>query len=166
MRGRALPRQVSSFFSYPTLAGESADEFVFLRDRSEDDWERLLAHTEAVRFAAGDVLIRAGERERSLYVLASGRLELLLPGESGEIRIGTIEPRTVVGEMAFLDGRPRSATLHALTDGELYELRFDAFETLAARYPELGRAILLDLGRILAGRLRLANEALDLARRR
>jgi len=165
VRGRALPGQVSSFFSYPTLAGDAAHELVFLRDRSEDDWERLLAHTEAVRFAAGDVLIRAGDRERSLYVLASGRLELLLPGESGEIRIGTIEPRTVVGEMSFLDGRPRSATLHALTDGELYELRFDAFETLAARYPELGRAILLDLGRILAGRLRLANEALDLARR-
>jgi CRP-like cAMP-binding protein len=166
VRGRAVPRQVSSFFDYPTLTGDAAHEDVFLRDRSEDDWERLLAHTEAVRFAAGDILIRAGERERSLYVLASGRLELLLPGESGEIRIGTIEPRTVVGEMAFFDSRPRSATLHAVTDGELHELRFEAFETLAARYPELGRAILLDLGRILAGRLRLANEALDVARRR
>ena len=166
MRGRALPGQVSSFFAYPTLGREDADDFVFLRDRTEEDWERLLAHTEAVRFAAGDTLIRAGERERSLYVLASGRLELLLPGESGDIRVGTIEPRTVVGEMAFFDSRPRSATLHALTDGELYELRFDAFETLAARYPELGRAILLDLGRILAGRLRLANEALDVARHR
>ncbi len=166
MRGRALPQQVASYFDYPTLTGDAAHELVFLRDRSEDDWERLLAHTETVRFSAGDVLIRAGERERSLYVLASGRLELLLPGESGDIRLGTVEPRTVVGEMSFLDGRPRSATLHALTDGELYELRFDAFETLSARYPELGRAILLDLGRILAGRLRLANEALELARRR
>jgi len=166
LRGRALPRQVSSFFDYPAAGGESVDELVFLRDRSEEDWERLLAHTEAIRFGAGDTLIRAGERERSLYVLASGRLELLLPGKSGDIRVGTIEPRTVVGEMAFLDGRPRSATVHALTDGELFELRFEAFETLAARYPELGRAILLDLGRILAGRLRLANEALDLARRR
>lgn len=166
MRGRALPGQVSSFFAYPTVADDEATELVFLRDRTEEDWERLLAHAEAVRFAAGDILIRAGERERSLYVLASGRLELLLPGEAGDLAIGTIEPRTVVGEMAFLDGRPRSATLRALTDGELYELRFDAFETLAARYPELGRAILLDLGRILAGRLRLANDALDLARRR
>lgn len=164
MRGRALPGQVSSFFTYPTLGEGAADELVFLRDRTEEDWERLLAHTEDVRFAAGDVLIRAGDRERSLYVLASGRLELLLPGE-GDVPIGTIEPRTVVGEMAFLDGRPRSATLRALTAGELYELRFDAFETLAARYPELGRAILLDLGRILAGRLRLANEALDRAHR-
>ena len=166
MRGRALPQQVTSYFDYPTLTGDAAHELVFLRDRSEDDWERLLAHTEAVRFSAGDVLIRAGERERSLYVLASGRLELLLPGESGDIRLGTVEPRTVVGEMSFLDGRPRSATLQALTDGELHELRFDSFETLSARYPELGRAILLDLGRILAGRLCLANEALDLARRR
>jgi hypothetical protein len=39
-------------------------------------------------------------------------------------------------------------------------LTFDTYEVLAARYPELGRAILLDLGRIVAGRLRRADEAL------
>jgi len=163
VRARALPERVSSFFAYPTDAGEAGDELVFLRDRSEEDWERVLAHAEAVRFSAGDVLVSAGELDRTLYVLASGRLEVLLPGEGDDIRIGTIEPRSVAGEIAFVDGRPRSATLRALTDGEVFELQFDAFETLAARYPELGRAILLDLARILAGRLRLMNEALGRA---
>lgn len=157
-----MPKRVSSFFDYPSEPGETPDELVFLRDRSEDDWERVLAHAEAVRLAPGDVLIRAGERDRTLYVIASGRLEVLLPGD--DERIGTIEPRSVAGEIAFIDGRPRSATLRALTDCEVFALRFEAFETLAARYPELGRAILLDLGRILAGRLRQTNEALDRAR--
>lgn len=157
-----MPKRVSSFFDYPSEPGEKTDELVFLRDRSEGDWERVLAHTEEVRLAAGEILIHAGERDRTLYVIASGQLEVLLPGDDG--RIGTIEPRSVAGEIAFIDGRPRSATLRALTDCEVFALRFEAFETLAARYPELGRAILLDLGRILAGRLRQTNEALDRAR--
>lgn len=156
-----MPNRVSSFFAYPSEPGEADDELVFLRDRGEDDWERVLAHAEAVRLAAGDVLIRAGERDRTLYLVASGRLEVLLPGN--DTRIGTIEPRSVAGEVAFIDGRPRSATLRALADGEVFALRFEAFETLAARHPELGRAILLDLARILAGRLRLTNEALGRA---
>ncbi len=62
--------------------------------------------------------------------------------------------------MAFLDGRPRAATIRALTDGELLRLSFESYEVLAARYAELGRAILLDLGRILAARLRQANEVI------
>ena len=39
---------------------------------------------------------------------------------------------------------------------ELYRLDFDAFESLAAQLPRLGRAILLDMGRVLALRLRIA----------
>jgi len=62
--------------------------------------------------------------------------------------------------MAFLDGRPRAATIRALTDGDLLRLSFESFEILSARHPELGRAILLDLGRILAARLRQANDVI------
>jgi CRP/FNR family transcriptional regulator, cyclic AMP receptor protein len=53
----------------------------------------------------------------------------------------------VLGEVAFLDGGPRSATLFAITDGELLRLRLESFEVLSARDPELGRAILFDLAR-------------------
>jgi CRP-like cAMP-binding protein len=60
----------------------------------------------------------------------------------------------VVGEVAFLDGAPRSAELVAETEGELRRLSLESFESLAARHPELGRAILFDLGRITATRLR------------
>ena len=62
------------------------------------------------------------------------------------------------GELAFLDGLPRSATVRAVEDGEALRLSFEAFETLAARHAELGRAILLDLGRIAALRLRRLTE--------
>ena len=51
-------------------------------------------------------------------------------------------------------GGPRSTTLRAVSDGELRRLSLESFDVLAAREPELGRAILLDVARILARRLR------------
>lgn len=44
--------------------------------------------------------------------------------------------------------------IRAVTDGEMLRLGFDSFEALAAREPILARDLLLDLGRILAVRLR------------
>jgi CRP/FNR family transcriptional regulator, cyclic AMP receptor protein len=132
-----------------------------LPDRSKEDWERLLGHSEMLRFGPGDLVIRAGEEDRALYIVAEGTLEIVLYNERGEEhRYGTIGARSVTGEMAFLDGRPRAATIRALTDGELLRISFESYEALAARHPELGRAILLDLGRILAARLRQANEVI------
>lgn len=150
----------AAFFSYPTEGVEERDPLIFLGDRPEDDWSRLLHYTEVLRFSAGETMIKAGEVDRALYIVADGRLEILLPGVDGDIRFGTIGPGSVTGEIAFLDAGPRSATIRALSPGELLRLSYEAYEILAARYPELGRAILLDLGRILATRLRETNEAL------
>jgi CRP-like cAMP-binding protein len=150
----------AAFFSYPAEGAEERDPLVFLGDRPEDDWSRLLGHTEVRRFSAGETMISAGEVDRALYIVAEGRLEILLPGVDGDINFGSIGPGSVVGEIAFLDAGPRSATIRAVSDGELLRLSFEAYEVLAARYPDLGRAILLDLGRILAARLRETNEAL------
>jgi CRP/FNR family cyclic AMP-dependent transcriptional regulator len=160
LRREELQSSFSSYFAYPGTEA-ARDDLVFLRDRSEEDWARLLDHSELLRYRAGDLIIRAGEEDRSLYIIVDGSLEILLPDQRGvEQRYGTIEPKSVTGEMAFLDGRPRAATIRALTDGEMLRLSFEAYETMAARYPELGRAILLDLGRILAARLRQANEVI------
>ena len=59
-----------------------------------------------------------------------------------------------------MDAKPRSTTLIALDECEALRLTVDAFDVLAAHDPGLGRAILFDLGRILALRLRLATELL------
>ncbi len=161
LRRQELQGPFSNYFAYPGTDA-AGDDLVFLRDRSEDDWARLLDHSELLRFRAGDVIIRAGEEDRALYIVVEGALEILLLDRRGqEQRYGTIEPKSVTGEMAFLDGRPRAATIRASTDGDMLRLSFEAYEALAARHPELGRAILLDLGRILASRLRQANEVIS-----
>lgn len=83
-------------------------------------------------------------------MLSDGRLEVLAPGRVSRV----VEAPATVGELAFLDGRPRAAGVRALTHGEAQRLSFEAFEALSAREPRLARDLLLDLGRIVATRLR------------
>jgi CRP/FNR family transcriptional regulator, cyclic AMP receptor protein len=148
----------SSFFVYPTLVGDQpAPEAGLLAARTEEDWDALLAYTDKRRMRPGDWLIREGELDRALYVLSDGRLEAILAGRGGRV----IEAPATVGEVAFLDGRPRTAGLRALTHGEAQRLSYEAFEALSAREPRLARDLLLDLGRIVATRLRALQAELD-----
>ena len=151
---------VSSFFDYPDVeVHENANAVAFLGDRSERDWEKLLSHTDARPFSAGDTVIHSGDMDRALYIVTSGALAMLLPQRDGGLKaFKTFEAPTVIGELCFVSGGPRSSTLRATSDGEMRRLSYDAFEVLAAREPELGRAILLDISRILAQRLRTATD--------
>jgi CRP/FNR family transcriptional regulator, cyclic AMP receptor protein len=146
-----MTMDTSSFFTYPTLvADQPTPEAGLLAARSEDDWSLLLAYSNTRRLRPGDWLIREGEHDRALYVLSDGRLEAIVPGRGARV----IEAPATVGELAFLDGRPRTAGLRALTHGEAQRLSYEAFEALSAREPRLARDLLLDLGRIVATRLR------------
>jgi CRP/FNR family cyclic AMP-dependent transcriptional regulator len=60
----------------------------------------------------------------------------------------------VVGEQSFLDHQPRSTSIRALTEGEVFRLSREKFLVFSAREPALARDLLLDLGRIVSLRLR------------
>ena len=144
----------SVFFQYPTLGGgqpapAASPDPGFLTHATVEEWDAVLAATETLRFHPGDTVLRAGERDRALYLLLDGRLA----AEGGGAEIAA--PATV-GMAAFLDGLPRAVTLVARTHGELARLSWDAYEVLAARDPRLGRTVLCDVGRVLAARLRTA----------
>jgi CRP-like cAMP-binding protein len=151
---------VATFFDDEDVAAhEHADQFEFLADRSQADWTKIIDHTETRRFDRDEIIISAGETDRSLILLTEGTIGVRLAGDETRT-FKAIDAPSVVGEVAFLDGGPRSATLFAITAGEMLRLRMDQFEVLAARDPELGRAILFDLARIVTRRLRLASDVI------
>ena len=67
----------TGFFNYPTLSGahEPAPDPGFLPHATVEEWDAVLGATETLRFHPGDVVLRAGERDRAFYVLLDGRLE-------------------------------------------------------------------------------------------
>ncbi len=103
----------------------------------------------------GEVLCDEGDVGQALYVVIRGRLEVIV---GDEVR-GHINAGEVAGEMALLDGGPRSATLRAAVAMEIYEMdREDLLETLDA-HPRLAMTLLRTLARrILASETALRTE--------
>lgn len=148
------------FFDYPVQPEDNQlPELLFLPHWDDAKWQKLLKYTEMRRFKAGESVIRYGDTTRAFYIIVEGQLEVLLPQRnSGRLRrVQVRETGTVIGEQAFLDGKPRSATLRAITDGELLSVNLDAFQVFAAHEPELARDILFELARALSVKLRQAN---------
>ena len=145
----------SAFFDYPDSETHVQwDDYAFLPQWNTHDWEKLLQHTQTQVYKQGDTVIRAGETERALYLVSYGTLEVLVPVRGQWRQIYTIWEGSVIGEQTFLDGKPRSATIVAATDSQVFFLSLTAFEVFAAKEPALVRSFLFDLGRILSIRLR------------
>lgn len=127
-----------------------------LADFSDAQWQRFLDHTESRTFAAGERLIEQDEIDRTLYLVRSGRLEVrtrdAVTGQ--ETPIAEIPAGSVVGEQAFIDGQPRSASIVALEDGELLCLTPKRFRQLKEQDPAIAAAFLQDVARALSERLR------------
>ena len=119
------------------------------------EWSSLFSFAELVVVPRGSKLIDKHRLERALYFVASGLLEVtnILGGKStGASAI--VHPGEVVGELSFLDGHPRSASVFAIADSELDRLQFDRFEAFAAAHPDKAWQLLLALGRVVSMRLR------------
>jgi CRP-like cAMP-binding protein len=146
------------FLVFVEEAHEDSADLLFLPEATAADWATVFAHAEVRRVGAGLALVQAGEDDRALYLLTEGTVGVRLPRDESAFK--TIDAPSVVGELAFFDGRPRSATLDAITDVEVVRLDQAGFERLAAAAPELAHAMLRDLARILALRLRMASEVI------
>ena len=79
------------------------------------------------------------------------------PGTGRQKRINTITEGTLFGEVALLDGAPRSATIVATTDALCLSLDGTDFAALRQDHQDIVTRLLLNLNRILASRLRQAN---------
>ncbi|MGE5244833.1 MAG: cyclic nucleotide-binding domain-containing protein [Betaproteobacteria bacterium] len=110
-----------------------------------------------VAVPSGDVLIRQGELSDSLYVVASGSLRLSMKGPH-EAWIGECGPGEIVGEVAFLMGQPRSATVVARTDASVLRLSRRSYDEIARKHP----SIVASLTDALAARLRRSQLGLAL----
>ena len=82
---------ISSFFDYPE--GESVekdDTPTFLAHWGDDEWDALLAHVKVKTFKAGEVVLAAGDKDPSLYLLGEGRLEVLGAGKGPGRRLALL----------------------------------------------------------------------------
>ena len=135
------------------VAGLNADEVAIA--------ERYLEHRE---LASNTILFLQGDAGNSLFVSASGVIDIRLPLRHGyHKRVASFSPGVIIGEMAFLEGLPRSAEGHLNSPTLLWELTRQRFDELAAAHPSISHKIMLNLSRGLSERLRRTTENLRAA---
>jgi CRP/FNR family transcriptional regulator len=116
---------------------------------------RLLAGERAVTLAAGETLFERGDAGDGCYWLRSGVVKVCVASDKGEQRIlAILGPGAIVGEMAMIDGLPRSASVQAVRACELTFVSRAAFTEVLRQHPEL----YADIVRTLATRLRHSDE--------
>ena len=97
----------------------------------------------ARRFRRGEVLFHEGDPGDALFVVASGAVKVVVPSEDGEEAIlATLRRGDFLGELALLDGAPRSASAIALEATETLALPRDQFRALVASEPAIRDALL------------------------
>lgn len=147
-----------NLFNYEDPARHiDAGDGVILRGLDEAEWGTLMDFTEHQRFPAGAQILRIGEADRTLYILQSGRVDVVIESARKSRVIATIDAGSVFGELAFFDGAPRLASVHATEGCELLALTHTAFTKLAAWHPRIALELLYDLGRVISARLRRAH---------
>jgi small-conductance mechanosensitive channel/CRP-like cAMP-binding protein len=109
----------------------------FLSALRPDDLNRLAETAEIRLFGAGSVVARRGESGDSLFIVASGRLEVVdEPSDGRPARaVGTRDVGDYVGEMSLLTGAPRPATVRALEDTELAVLTREVLRPILVADP-------------------------------
>jgi CRP/FNR family transcriptional regulator, cyclic AMP receptor protein len=152
---RVSPQHAGPFRVFVEEAHEDSADLLFMPEATAADWALVFGYAEVRRVPAGLALVQAGEHDRALYLLTEGTVGVRLPRDESAFK--AIEAPSVLGELAFFDGMPRSATLEAKTDVEVVRIDPDAFAAPRAAAPELASTMLLDLARVLALRLRLAS---------
>jgi len=107
--------------------------------------------------AAGSALFSEGEEGDGLYVIDKGLLKIVVRSAAGEERIVTVlGPGAIVGELAIIDGLPRSASAVVMQDCEFRFVNRTAFVTFTAMHPNFYR----EMVKILSIRLREADKEL------
>ena len=158
--------------SHPPFEGVHLDEIVTGRVQyftvDNDEGEFISCVTKALNFssysgastefrvrflAPGEVLVREGEKADFVFFVKKGQLQAMKIVDGNEVTLGTIEYGEFVGEMAYINGEARSATVRALVECELIEVPIGMFEKVLFKRPSWSKALMLTLTK----RLKAAN---------
>jgi hemolysin D len=107
-------------------------------------------------FTDGEYLFREGESGEYAYIVNSGKIEITKISADGEDVLVTLEPPSLFGEMALIDGSPRSASARAKGDTIITEVTSAAFDQYIKKNPEAAVRIMKGISE----NLRTANQVI------
>ena len=130
----------------PSLAVESLRRCALFAHVDEEGLRAIAAQMRRRRFRRGEVIFHQDDMGDSLQVVVSGSVKIVLPSQEGdEAIIASLHPGEFFGELALLDGAPRSTTAAAVEPTETLTLPREPFLALMESDPRIMRALLQTL---------------------
>jgi cAMP-dependent protein kinase regulator len=120
-------KQKATNSAVPLFAGFTQGEF-------EEFTKLMNVHTHG----PGEVIVREGDKGKSVYIIASGSVKVYTTMLSGEtVELAKLWPSEFFGEISFLTGKPRTATIETLEDTTVLETTEDKLRELIEKHPRV-----------------------------
>jgi CRP-like cAMP-binding protein len=111
----------------PLFSGLSREEF-------DDFTKMMLVHT----LPPGHAIVKQGDTGKSVYVIASGSVKVWTTSPAGErLDLATLGPSDFFGEISFLTGKPRTATVETAEEAVILEVTEDKLSELVGQRPRV-----------------------------
>lgn len=109
----------------------------FLKSLPQDEQKRIMEDLNILTFNKGEIVIEEGDSGDSIYLIKSGRAKVSTHVLGKVIELAILERGDIFGEVAFLTGRPRTATVTAIERLEVLEFTRPVLENLLESHPEV-----------------------------
>jgi phosphoserine phosphatase RsbU/P len=109
----------------------------------------IAARCGSATFAPGATIMRQGDPGNFAYLVLEGEADVFVEIPAGRIPMATIGRHRIIGELGAFTDMPRTATVIARSDLVTLRVERDTLMSLAADYPQIGVAVIGELGRRL-----------------
>ncbi|HRJ26983.1 MAG TPA: cyclic nucleotide-binding domain-containing protein [Fimbriimonadaceae bacterium] len=135
-------------------------ETYLLKGATLGDIDAIDVVCETRDLAPDETLVKVGEASQDIMIILEGRVKVV--SASGQ-EIGEFRQGNLIGEIAFLDKKPRTASLIATNPCKVLIIPADRLRQLTLERPGLAAVLYRNIAMALCDRLRLANEQIDTA---
>ena len=129
----------------------------FLADVPEESWPEILTLGTRVQVDARQAVYQQDDPGGDLLVLLAGRVVVAVIARSGEVELAELGPGAVLGELSFLLGGSRSATVRTLEPCTFLRFTDAAFQNLLNTRSPAAFQVLYNVAKSVAGRLKAAD---------
>ena len=150
---------------------EKLAETYFFKDLNSSEQEILKEITKIREVAKGEIILKQGQSSDELFIVRTGSVRVLIPvpegvvvDDSSEKTLAVLNPGECFGEFAFVDHKPASATVQAVSDSTVYAIGHADIERTLLGDPASAVKIYKALLNILVSRFR--NTDIELAMRK
>jgi len=138
---------------------DAVRDSVLLHGMDDADLTRLALVCEERHMAEGMTVFIENMAGEALFLIRKGTIRISkMFAEGDEQQLVVLGPAELLGEMAVIDGLPRTATARVVENADLVSLKKKDFETLCEDHPALALKLVLNIVRVFSRRVRDSND--------